>query len=75
MELGLLLLLIRFFLSLYYNNFKALLIKQLVWLVCFLILFFWKAPSARYPVVVRFDKVNYAGISTNNYALDEIVSV
>ena len=22
----------------------------------------------RYPVVVRFDKVNYAGVSTNNYA-------
>jgi len=23
-------------------------------------------------VVVRFEKVNYAGVSTNNYALDEI---
>ena len=28
----------------------------------------------RYPVVVRFDKVNYAGVSTNNYALDEVES-
>ena len=25
----------------------------------------------RYPVVVRFDKVNYAGYSTNNYAISE----
>ncbi|XP_042403399.1 photosystem I reaction center subunit IV, chloroplastic-like [Zingiber officinale] len=29
-------------------------------------------PKTRYPVVVRFTKVNYAGVSTNNYALDEI---
>ena len=26
----------------------------------------------RYPVVVRFPTVNYAGVSTNNYALDEV---
>ena len=26
----------------------------------------------RYPIVVRFDKVNYAGVGTNNYALDEV---
>lgn len=26
-----------------------------------------------YPVVVRFENVNYAGVSTNNYALDEVV--
>lgn len=26
----------------------------------------------RYPVVVRFDKVNYAGVSTNNYSFDEV---
>ena len=31
-----------------------------------------QAPGVRYPVVVRFDKVNYAGISTNNYAIDEL---
>eukprot|EP00242_Pyramimonas_sp_CCMP2087_P009937 CAMPEP_0198203038 /NCGR_PEP_ID=MMETSP1445-20131203/6278_1 /TAXON_ID=36898 /ORGANISM="Pyramimonas sp., Strain CCMP2087" /LENGTH=109 /DNA_ID=CAMNT_0043874249 /DNA_START=100 /DNA_END=429 /DNA_ORIENTATION=+ len=29
--------------------------------------------GVRYPVVVRFDKVNYAGISTNNYAIDEVI--
>ncbi|MTV29106.1 hypothetical protein FTX61_27615, partial [Nitriliruptoraceae bacterium ZYF776] len=27
-------------------------------------------PKTRYPVVVRFNKVNYANVSTNNYALD-----
>jgi hypothetical protein len=29
----------------------------------------------RYPVVVRFEKVNYAGVTTNNYALDEVCCV
>ncbi|XP_031501867.1 photosystem I reaction center subunit IV A, chloroplastic-like [Nymphaea colorata] len=32
-------------------------------------------PNSRYPVVVRFNKVNYANVSTNNYALDEIQEV
>nr|ADC53693.1 photosystem I psaE [Morus alba var. multicaulis] len=32
-------------------------------------------PKSRYPVVVRFNKVNYASVSTNNYALDEIAEV
>ncbi|XWS31336.1 hypothetical protein CRYUN_Cryun23aG0068100 [Craigia yunnanensis] len=32
-------------------------------------------PKARYPVVVRLNKVNYANVSTNNYALDEIEEV
>jgi len=27
----------------------------------------------RYPVVVRFDKVNYAGTNTNNFAMAELV--
>jgi photosystem I subunit IV len=29
----------------------------------------------RYPVVVRFENVNYTGTNTNNYALDELVEV
>jgi photosystem I subunit 4 len=32
-------------------------------------------PGVRYPVVVRFSTVNYAGISTNNFAIDEIEEV
>ncbi|KAH9307312.1 hypothetical protein KI387_035223 [Taxus chinensis] len=32
-------------------------------------------PSSRYPVVVRFEKVNYANISTNNFALDEVTEL
>jgi photosystem I subunit 4 len=29
----------------------------------------------RYPAVVRFESINYAGINTNNFALDELVEV
>ena len=29
----------------------------------------------RYPAVVRFESVNYAGTNTNNFALNELVEV
>jgi len=29
----------------------------------------------RYPVVVRFDNVNYSGTNTNNFALDELIEI
>ncbi|KAL2650739.1 hypothetical protein R1flu_018867 [Riccia fluitans] len=34
-----------------------------------------QTPGLRYPVVVRFQKCNYGGVNTNNYGLDEVVSV
>ena len=29
----------------------------------------------RYPVVVRFESVNYSGTNTNNFALNELIEV
>ena len=29
----------------------------------------------RYPVVVRFENVNYSGTNTNNFATDELIVV
>ena len=34
-----------------------------------------KAAAIRYPVVVRFESVNYSGTNTNNFSLTELVAV
>lgn len=31
--------------------------------------------KVRYPVVVRFENVNYSGTNTNNFAINELVVV
>lgn len=31
--------------------------------------------AIRYPVVVRFDSVNYSGTNTNNFSLNELASL
>lgn len=31
--------------------------------------------GARYPVIVRFESVNYSGTNSNNFALNELVEV
>jgi photosystem I subunit 4 len=34
-----------------------------------------KSSVIRYPVVVRFESVNYSGTNTNNFAINELVEL
>jgi photosystem I subunit 4 len=34
-----------------------------------------KSSAIRYPVVVRFEAVNYSGTNTNNFAVSELIKV
>jgi len=34
-----------------------------------------KAVAIRYPVVVRFDSVNYSGTNTNNFSVSELIDL
>jgi photosystem I subunit 4 len=34
-----------------------------------------KSSLIRYPVVVRFESVNYGGTNTNNFAINELVKI
>lgn len=34
-----------------------------------------KSAAIRYPVIVRFESVNYTGTNTNNFALSELAKV
>src|SRR4028118_2387508 len=29
----------------------------------------------RYPVIVRFNNINYAGVNTNNFSVDEVLEI
>ena len=44
-------------------------------LVEYIVQLFNVQSGIRYPVVVRFEKVNYAGVSTNNYSVEEVEEV
>jgi photosystem I subunit 4 len=34
-----------------------------------------KSSTIRYPVVVRFESINYIGTNTNNFSLSELVEI
>lgn len=36
---------------------------------------FEKGNGVRYPVIVRFNNVNYAGVNTNNFAENELIEI
>lgn len=53
-------------------SFRRLSLRLHGWSVFYCILVGYMQSGILYPVVVRFNNVNYAGVSTNNYGLTEV---
>lgn len=49
--------------------------QESYWFNCLGIVATVDQSGIRYPVVVRFENVNYSGTNTNNFSLEELVEI